>query len=352
MQKGRNPTIQIRAIRTAAARHRVHRRHRVAIHHTDQGNSDGGGAPARPLPHPRFAVAIPPYRSGQFGLRTLSPHGSSDSPSQSQSHHTDQGNSDYQGMLMRLGPETSNRVAIPPYRSGQFGLCAILLALSPLQADTSQSHHTDQAIRTKVKIRYVDPSVQKSQSHHTDQGNSDYYVRVDFRWRNQKVAIPPYRSGQFGLSVRKDVHAIDLERRNPTIQIRAIRTKRRNKQLTVFVSRNPTIQIRAIRTPIQPINSGLRFICRNPTIQIRAIRTKARSRKTAPRTQKSRNPTIQIRAIRTRFLCTGFQATSARRNPTIQIRAIRTRVCCRSCQDSSNGVAIPPYRSGQFGPPR
>ena len=88
----------------------------------------------------------------------------------SQSHHTDQGNSDYADAHPRLRP---TRVSIPPYRSGQFG--------QDFQAFIDQGGRIG------------------SQSHHTDQGNSDKLKSTSqAHLENVRVSIPPYRSGQFG----------------------------------------------------------------------------------------------------------------------------------------------------------
>src|SRR4051794_21182315 len=113
----RNPSIQIRAVPSCASAP-------VAV-------------------SPSFQVAIPPYRSGQFRAvhRHLSP-----SPLlfKSQSLHTDQGSSEVSGETLS-GSGTTDSVAIPPYRSGQFRV-RLLLDIVPY---------------------------------------------------DKKVAIPPYRSGQF-----------------------------------------------------------------------------------------------------------------------------------------------------------
>ena len=85
---------------------------------TDQGSSDPsnrrGGAGACP----RERVAIPPYRSGQLRLG-LWPrlHRGFTSAGESQSLPTDQGSSD--GSWIHQVGEQYPPVAIPPYRSGQ-----------------------------------------------------------------------------------------------------------------------------------------------------------------------------------------------------------------------------------------
>ena len=194
-----NPIIQIRAIRTLSRRstrsrgpcvaippyksgqfgRKVARQgvspehHQVAIPHTDQGNSDGRSSstvrrrsssrvaipPYRsgqfgPLNKQEFnfisrrvqKVAIPPYRSGQFGRR------------RSARHHLDD----------------RREVAIPPYRSGQFGLTSQGTPCSCDEVAESQSHHTDQGNSDNQNPAWTQRQpLYKSQSHHTDQGNSD-----------------------------------------------------------------------------------------------------------------------------------------------------------------------------------
>src|SRR3954464_12101708 len=62
----------------------------------------------------------------------------------------------------------------------------------------------------------------------------------------------------------------------------------------------------------------------------------------------SRNPSVQIRAIRTWIQINPLEHKTLRRNPSVQIRAIRT-VLGRGAEGGGAIVAIPQYRSGQFG---
>ena len=190
-------------------------------------------------------------------------------------------------------------VAIPPYRSGQFGQNA-----------------------RQWQLLHAHPS----QSHHTDQGNSDEYVTEDdksylYESRNPTIQIRAIRTFRFS-----SPRSPRTESRNPTIQIRAIRTVRRRPELRVArESRNPTIQIRAIRTSRGPTATAAGKPCRNPTIQIRAIRTSSRE----PPTRAQRRSPVAIPPYR-----------SGQFGPTYV--------------EGPNGgyageVAIPPYRSGQFG---
>ena len=87
-----------------------------------------------------------------------------------QSHHTDQGNSET--FMDALRVNVVKKVAIPPYRSGQFQASRLLFDED--WRASSQSHHTDQGNSEKRIGAFgddVDPK--RSQSHHTDQGNSE-----------------------------------------------------------------------------------------------------------------------------------------------------------------------------------
>ena len=160
----------------------------------DQGSSDGLKAETDTV-FVKKGVAIPPYRSGQFRPVISSPlpaHSGGNPPSQSL--HTDQGSSDqHDGRTNELAlvreesqslhtdqavPTASKlhhrsaprKVAIPPYRSGQFRL----------SSGTPSSIHS---------------SARKSQSLHTDQGSSDRDTSGSPQVEDRRVAIPPYRSG-------------------------------------------------------------------------------------------------------------------------------------------------------------
>jgi len=273
----------------------------------------------------RVGVAIPPYRSGQFRGRR-SPSGRSGMQIKSQSHHTDQGSSEYScrsfmhnlgnrslvaippyrsgqfrvGRLPHLRPQDKRRVAIPPYRSGQFRGArkpgeqggspksrnpTIQIRAVPSQAgkpklfakpQKSQSHHTDQGSSEYVTFEAIAHGiVLESQSHHTDQGSSETTTMAkaplreasksqshhtdqgsseasEGAWRaglqNLEVAIPPYRSGQFrgkkdmmkkmGPKKKSQSHHTD---QGSSEEVRQPRNRRSSGS-----SRNPTIQIRAV----------------------------------------------------------------------------------------------------------
>src|SRR5688572_9086637 len=88
---GRNPSMQIRAIPRHLLRRRLEGAGESQSLHTDQGNSKGVFSVSL-LDPGQYQVAIPPYRSGQF-----------------------------QGPCLPLPmTATAVSVAIPPYRSGQF----------------------------------------------------------------------------------------------------------------------------------------------------------------------------------------------------------------------------------------
>jgi hypothetical protein len=66
----------------------------------------------------------------------------------------------------------------------------------------SQSHHTDQGSSGSAED-FSDPRLgYLSQSHHTDQGSSGFVLEPGPKGISVVVAIPPYRSGQFRLSVQ------------------------------------------------------------------------------------------------------------------------------------------------------
>ena len=141
-------------------------------------------------------VAIPPYRSGQFGRGRAGSRRAA-APGGSQSHHTDQGNSDRycRGRLRRPRPQ----VAIPPYRSGQFGHCTATGGCATKSRLRRNPTIQIRAIRTRSTPTALPLPGRKSQSHHTDQGNSDWDQGLRAVGKvPEKVAIPPYRSGQFG----------------------------------------------------------------------------------------------------------------------------------------------------------
>ena len=70
-------------------------------------------------------------------------------------------------------PLNSPRVAIPPYRSGQFRAAALLQSDGTGKLKASQSLHADQGNFEVVACLSVGATTASSQSLHTDQGNSE-----------------------------------------------------------------------------------------------------------------------------------------------------------------------------------
>jgi len=129
-----------------------------------------------------------------------------------------------------------------------------------------------------------------------------------------EVAIPPYRSGQFRLNDSFERMYQQIRRRNPTVQIRAVPTN--------------TGPVLRERTAFEGLSQSHRtdqgssdFIHLEATAAFKG--------------KKSRNPTVQIRAVPTWFFDGPpfeLKADTRSRNPTVQIRAVPTRfwACCAS----------------------
>ena len=195
----------------------------------------------------------------------------------------------------------------------------------------------------------------KSQSHRTDQGSSKASSQgaADAGSRS-RVAIPPYRSGQFQAIVRcgRPRHH-DSKRRNPTVQIRAVPRQSMPAVTagTMSTSRNPTVQIREVPSRSRSLIAiRLRMRSRNPTVQIRAV----------PRLQLRRTPSTSIvdvaippyrsgqfqaspSSVRQRCRCREQSQSHRTDQGSSKVDQGRPDACRRRCS-----VAIPPYRSGQF----
>jgi len=194
--RGRNPSVQIRAVRTTWA--------------------------TAPTTRSSF-VAIPQYRSGQFGHNYTLPDATLNVDQKSQSLSTDQGSSDRDAG--RIHPPIPRNVAIPQYRSGQFGHLYDLLAQDGAADKRRNPSVQIRAVRTYTNSLGKAAEPAQSQSLSTDQGSSDpskagSYPRLTISGRNPSVqiravrtpdanteltapadvAIPQYRSGQFGLN--------------------------------------------------------------------------------------------------------------------------------------------------------
>jgi hypothetical protein len=194
----------------------------------------------------RGDVAIPPYRSRQFGpdsmtswtpvdrdrrnptmqlraIRARSQNGESicvlvltlvaGGESQSHRHARD------------LGSHLRDPVAIPPYRSGQFGP----VSTPSCWSESSGRKRRKPTIQINSDGNFTFPpcdTTYGSQSHHADQGSSKEATDLILSGhQDQEVAIPPCRLGQFqGIGWAMGMTRSCLGR-NPTVQIRAIRTK-------------------------------------------------------------------------------------------------------------------------------
>ncbi len=192
---GRNPTVQIRAIPSQ-------RRYAPQVtlftsqsHSTDQGNSEILVG-IEDAPWPTLRVAIPQYRSGQF--RDGKPMWWWGTAFMSQSHSTDQGNSEECS-------DTNTAIIANTSRNPTVQIRAIPSLNGILQntntASESQSHSTDQGNSELSFLEAQRLLDWLSQSHSTDQGNSELFIHFKFQKLDIRVAIPQYRSGQFRASL-------------------------------------------------------------------------------------------------------------------------------------------------------
>ena len=172
--------------------------HRSQSHRTDQGSSkDIGAGLSRPLVgcrNPTVQIrAVPSVSASRPRLDVR----------RSQSHRTDQGSSKVNHRAHRpfgLDPESRNptvqiravprsieliskddrddRVAIPPYRSGQFQALSWQQLHSLIQSDVAIPPYRSGQFQTLVRLcRRRSTATQKSQSHRTDQGSSKAHGR-------------------------------------------------------------------------------------------------------------------------------------------------------------------------------
>ncbi len=139
-----------------------------------------------------------PYRSGQFGRQRLYRYYPA-MQFESQSLNTDQGSSDLS--LQHGAGYLPRYVSIPPYRSGQFGLHEVRTLVGPGGEVSLNPSIQIRAVRTEEYFLRVgfETREEPSQSLNTDQGSSDRSSRTTRPKARQRVSIPQYRSGQFGL---------------------------------------------------------------------------------------------------------------------------------------------------------
>src|SRR6185295_13491138 len=265
------------------------------------------------------------------------------------------------------------RVAIPPYRSGQFRQDDGADAYAIVRLPRSQSLRTDQVSSDGASGHQVPFCRLTSQSLRTDQVSSDLDGRPSLRprpaSRNPSVQIRSVPTGTPGRDLQ-----VPARSRNPSVQIRSVPTAMRCRSLA------QTIRSQSLRTDqvssdhevervpnpfghpvaIPPYRLGQfrrvrcgvrrlwnpRPLRRNPSVQIRSVPTwSSTSTSAASKRSRSRNPSVQIRSVPTitRLLYHGlwFEVSQSlrtdqvssdtsgcrprgswpqRRNPSVQIR--------------------------------
>ena len=213
-----------------------------------------------------------------------------------------------------------NTVAIPPYCSGQFQESrvyrngdlvksrnpTVLLRAIPSRSGSttssvrrkSQSHRTAQGNSKFCGVfwRASAPRRFASQSHRTAQGNSKITTRIPATALN-KVAIPPYCSGQF--QVQFVISMVTGQ-----FGSQSHRTAQGNSKIALWIpagaymlSRNPTVLLRAIPSPAFHWQGRRGLLRESQSHRTAQGNSKEEYRSILGRKEIRRNPTVLLRAI-------------------------------------------------------